>query len=102
MASRSATDGRKWSAPARNIRRRVKPRRFNLKERFLFAGEIMGMLTTLLNASNALQVYDKEFSAIQNNIANQNTPGYVEQNLATVADSYNPSEALYGGISAGP
>ncbi len=62
----------------------------------------MGMLTTLLNASNALQVYDQEFSAIQNNIANQNTPGYAEQSIATVADSYNPSEGLDGGISAGP
>jgi flagellar hook-associated protein 1 FlgK len=62
----------------------------------------MGMLTTLLNASNALQVYDQEFSAIQNNIANQNTPGYAEQSISTIADSYNPSEGLDGGISAGP
>src|SRR5580658_561748 len=62
----------------------------------------MGLLTTLLNSSNALNVYDQEFATIQNNIANQNTPGYADQNLTLVADSFNPSEALYGGVSAGP
>jgi flagellar hook-associated protein 1 FlgK len=62
----------------------------------------MGILTTLLNSANALQVYEKEFSTIQNNIANQNTPGYAEQNQTLVADSFDPSEALYGGLAAGP
>jgi flagellar hook-associated protein 1 len=62
----------------------------------------MGVLTTLLSASNALQVYEKEFATIQNNIANQDTPGYAEQNQTLSADSFDPSEALYGGISAGP
>jgi flagellar hook-associated protein 1 len=62
----------------------------------------MGILTTLLNASNALGVYDQEFATIQNNIANQNTPGYADQNQTLVADSFNPSENLDGGLSAGP
>ncbi|MGA3185666.1 MAG: flagellar hook-associated protein FlgK [Bryobacteraceae bacterium] len=62
----------------------------------------MGLLTTLLNASQALDVYGQEFNTIQNNIANQNTPGYAEQSVTLVADSFNPSEALYGGISTGP
>src|SRR5580692_5389952 len=62
----------------------------------------MGVLTTLLSASNTMQVYEKEFSTIQNNIANQDTPGYAEQNQTLVADAFNPSEALYGGLSAGP
>jgi|HubBroStandDraft_6_1064221.scaffolds.fasta_scaffold99252_3 flagellar hook-associated protein 1 FlgK len=62
----------------------------------------MGLLTTILNSANALQVYEKEFATIQNNISNQNTPGFAEQNQTLVADSFNPSESLYGGISAGP
>jgi flagellar hook-associated protein 1 FlgK len=62
----------------------------------------MGILTTLLNSAKALQVYENEFTTIQNNIANQNTPGYADQNLTLVADSFDPSESLYGGVSAGP
>jgi flagellar hook-associated protein 1 FlgK len=49
-----------------------------------------------------MQVYEKEFATIQNNIANQDTPGYAEQNQTLVADSFDPSAALYGGLSAGP
>ena len=62
----------------------------------------MGILTTLLNSSQALQVFETEFATIQNNIANQNTPGYADQNLTLIADSFDPSAALYGGLSAGP
>jgi flagellar hook-associated protein 1 len=62
----------------------------------------MGVLTTLLSASNTLQVYEKEFATIQNNIANQDTPGYAEQNQTLSADSFDPSASLYGGVSAGP
>jgi len=33
------------------------------------------LLTSLLNSSNALGVYNKVFDTIQNNITNANTPG---------------------------
>jgi flagellar hook-associated protein 1 FlgK len=62
----------------------------------------MGMMVTLLNSANALQVDDQEFATIQNNIANQNTPGFAAQNLTLVADSFNPSQGADGGVSAGP
>jgi flagellar hook-associated protein 1 FlgK len=62
----------------------------------------MGILTTLLNSSSAMQVYEKEFATIQNNIANQDTPGYAEQNQTLVADAFDPSAGLEGGLSAGP
>jgi flagellar hook-associated protein 1 FlgK len=62
----------------------------------------MGILSTILNSANAMQVYEKEFATIQNNIANQNTPGYAEQNQTLVADAFDPSASLYGGVSAGP
>ena len=57
----------------------------------------MSLQTTLLNSSNALNVFEQEFSTIQNNIANANTPGYAAQNVTLVADSFLPSEGLYGG-----
>lgn len=62
----------------------------------------MGILTTLLNSSQAMQVYEQEFATIQNNIANQDTPDYADQNQTLVADSFNPSEQEWGGLSAGP
>jgi flagellar hook-associated protein 1 len=62
----------------------------------------MGLLTSILNSANALKVYDQEFSTIQNNIANANTPGYADQNVTLIADSFNPSQGFDGGISAGP
>ncbi len=49
-----------------------------------------------------MQVYEKEFATIQNNIANQNTPGYAEQNQTLQADSFDPSAGFDGGLSAGP
>lgn len=62
----------------------------------------MGVLTTLLNSANAMKVYDQEFATIQNNIGNQNTPGYAAQNVTLVADSFDPSAQLWGGLSTGP
>jgi flagellar hook-associated protein 1 FlgK len=62
----------------------------------------MGLLTSILNSANTLKVYDQEFATIQNNIANANTPGYAEQSVTLSADSFNPSEGLDGGVTAGP
>jgi flagellar hook-associated protein 1 FlgK len=49
-----------------------------------------------------MKVYDQEFATIQNNIGNQNTPGYAAQNVTLVADAFDPSAQLWGGLSAGP
>lgn len=62
----------------------------------------MGLLTTLLNSANALRVDDQAFNTIQNNIANAHTPGYADQNTSLVADSFDPSQGFFGGVSAGP
>jgi flagellar hook-associated protein 1 FlgK len=59
----------------------------------------MGILATLLNSANALDVYSQEFSTIQNNIANANTPGYADQNLVLKADSFDPQASVSGGVS---
>jgi flagellar hook-associated protein 1 len=62
----------------------------------------MGLLTSILSSSRTLNVYDQEFAAIENDIANANTPGYAAENVTLSADSFNPSEGLNGGVSAGP
>lgn len=59
----------------------------------------MGLLATLINSSNALNVYDQEFATIQNNIANANTPGYADENLVLKSDTFDPTENIYGGVS---
>src|SRR5262249_11993583 len=42
------------------------------------------------------------FSVIQNNIANANTPGYVEQTQSVEAAAFDPASGVGGGVIAGP
>ena len=58
--------------------------------------------TTLFNAANAMQVYERAFNVIENNITNANTPGYVTQDQSLVAQPFNPAEGISGGVTAGP
>lgn len=59
------------------------------------------LLTSLLNSASALQVYDRVFNVIQNNVTNANTPGYVSQDQSLVALPFNPAAGLGGGVIAG-
>lgn len=59
-----------------------------------------GILSTLSSSAAALSVYQQEFSTIEENITNADTPGYANQNLALVADSFNPTEGTSGGVSS--
>ena len=59
-----------------------------------------GILSTLSTSARALSVYQQEFSTIENNITNANTPGYADQNLALVADQFDPTEGTSGGVSS--
>jgi flagellar hook-associated protein 1 FlgK len=61
-----------------------------------------GILTTLLNSTNALSAYDRVFNAVQNNITNANTPGYVDQNQSLTALPFNPQQGISGGVIPGP
>lgn len=60
------------------------------------------LFTSVLNAANAIRVYDRQLTAIQNNIANANTPGYVRQVQTLQAERFEPESGLAGGVSAGP
>ncbi|HEX5430712.1 MAG TPA: flagellar hook-associated protein FlgK [Bryobacteraceae bacterium] len=60
------------------------------------------LLTSLLNSSNALSVYNRVFNVVQNNITNANTPGYAKQDQLLIAMPFNPAEGITGGVMAGP
>jgi flagellar hook-associated protein 1 len=60
-----------------------------------------GILSTLKSSAAALSVYQQEFNTIQNNITNANTPGYADQNLALVAQSFDPDGGAAGGVISG-
>jgi flagellar hook-associated protein 1 FlgK len=60
------------------------------------------LLTSLLNSTGALQVYDRVFNVIQNNITNSNTPGYAKQDQALISMPFDPAQEVWGGVMAGP
>jgi flagellar hook-associated protein 1 FlgK len=62
---------------------------------------VVSLFTSLLNSSNAIQVYTRQLGTIQNNVANANTPGYVRQTQTLDALPFNPAEGLPGGVAAG-
>lgn len=57
-----------------------------------------GILGAITNSAAALSVYQKEFGAIQNNIANANTPGYSDQSLALAAQPFDLATGASGGV----
>ncbi len=58
----------------------------------------MGSLSTAIyNSASALEIYDKVFNVIENNVTNANTPGYASQDLSLEA-----SAGAEGGLVAGP
>ncbi len=59
-----------------------------------------GILSILSSSASALSVYEREFSTIENNITNANTPGYADQNLALAAMPFDPAEGTSGGVTS--
>jgi flagellar hook-associated protein 1 FlgK len=63
----------------------------------------MGSLSAaLLNAANSLSVYDQALQVTENNVTNANTPDYAAQTEAFVAEPFDPTVGLPGGVTAGP
>jgi flagellar hook-associated protein 1 len=58
------------------------------------------LLAIIGESANAMQAYDQVFQTIGNNVANANTPGYAQQNLALEAEPFDPPD-LSGGVAAG-
>jgi flagellar hook-associated protein 1 len=63
----------------------------------------MGTLSTsLINSSNALQVYSDALDVVQNNVTNANTPGYADQTATLVAQPFDLATGSPGGVGLGP
>lgn len=59
------------------------------------------LFTSLLNAANAMSVYNRQLATIQNNVTNANTPGYARQVQTVEAMPFQLDQGLPGGIKAG-
>lgn len=57
---------------------------------------------SLAGAASALDALQYALSVSQNNIDNSSTPGYARQRATLLADPFNPSLGLSGGVSTGP
>ncbi len=62
----------------------------------------MGSLNaSLINASNALKVYQGALNATQNNVTNANSPGYAKQRPSLVALPFDTATGAPGGVRLG-
>lgn len=62
----------------------------------------MGSLTTaLLSSASALSAFSKALNTVQNNVANVNTPGYARQELTLLAQPFDPTNGIPGGVTVG-
>lgn len=59
------------------------------------------LITSLLNSAQALQVYEQAMNVTENNVINANTPGYAKQVMTFVAQPFDISVGLPGGVVAG-
>ena len=59
------------------------------------------LLTSLLNSTNALNVYSQALQVVSNNVTNASTPGYVKQSLNLEALPFDVAVGLPGGVAAG-
>jgi flagellar hook-associated protein 1 len=61
-----------------------------------------GLSSALVNAAQAISVYDRQLATVQNNVTNSSTPGYAKQTQVLEARPFDLDEALSGGVAAGP
>jgi flagellar hook-associated protein 1 FlgK len=59
------------------------------------------LLSVLQNASNALDVFQRQIGVTQDNVVNASTPGYAKQQLSVSAVPILPAAGLFGGVQAG-
>jgi len=59
------------------------------------------LLTSLLNSTNALNVFSRGLDVVQNNVTNSSTPGYVTQTATFEALPFDEDTGAPGGVGAG-
>jgi flagellar hook-associated protein 1 FlgK len=60
-----------------------------------------GIISSMIATTGALQAYSRVLEAVQNNVANASTPGYVKQQQLLEAMPFDPSGGLAGGVRVG-
>ncbi|MBI2679548.1 MAG: flagellar hook-associated protein FlgK [Candidatus Solibacter usitatus] len=59
------------------------------------------LFSALSNSANALQVFQRALTVVQNNVVNASSPGYAAQSLSLEAEPFQPNGGLPGGVTAG-
>lgn len=59
------------------------------------------LLTSIMNAGNALQAFTQALNVTENNVENSQTPGYATQTATFEAMPFDPSVGLAGGVLPG-
>ena len=60
------------------------------------------MLTALLNTANSMRAVEQALTVTENNVVNASTPGYAKQTATFVAQPFDLTVGLPGGVAAGP
>jgi flagellar hook-associated protein 1 len=60
------------------------------------------LFASITNTANALKAFEDGLATVSNNVTNANTPGYVAQTQVFVAQPFDLSQGLVGGVEAGP
>ncbi len=59
------------------------------------------LIASLRTSANSLSAFERAVEITQNNLLNQNTPGYAVQRPTLEAESFDPAQNAPGGVSAG-
>ena len=60
------------------------------------------LMTALLNTANSMKAVEQALTVTENNVVNASTPGYAKQTATFVAQPFDLTVGLPGGVSAGP
>ncbi len=60
------------------------------------------LMTALLNTANSMKAVEQALTVTENNVVNASTPGYAKQMATFVAQPFDLTVGLPGGVSAGP
>jgi len=60
------------------------------------------MMTALLNTANSMRAVEQALTVTENNVVNASTPGYAKQTATFVAQPFDLTVGLPGGVAAGP
>jgi flagellar hook-associated protein 1 FlgK len=60
------------------------------------------LMTALMNTANSMKAVEQALAVTENNVINASTPGYAKQTATFVAQPFDLTVGLPGGVSAGP